>query len=328
MNLTPDQLQSLLAAPAPAAWQGIRDHLASIWVDPYDPHHVLAEARARDESLAQLELALSHSVWPLWYDFSASVPRVSDRLAESWKAHTGGCAILILDALSLREMPLLLRGAEDAGFTIHHQDVVASELPPETTTVARALGFSSRAALENNGGKSLLFPGAFTATNGLPWVDAAANISHSPGILYWHQWMDEDVHQCSSVNGGFDAFFRKACQELTVESFWAFIRKLATGRRVIITSDHGYARTSGFHNAGSEEKDDLREQFAAQRFRAGEIKTREWLPPLALTLPTASGPMTFVTGRRKWTVPGGFPMLTHGGLTLMDVFVPWVEISL
>ena len=328
MNLTPDQLHSLLAAPAPAAWEDIRSHLVSVWADPYAPLHALAEARARDESLARLELALSHSVWPLWNDFSSSVPRVSTRLAESWKTHAGGCAVLILDALSLREMPVLLQGAKDAGFTIHLTDVVASELPPETTTVAKALGFSSRAALENNGGKSPLFPGAFTATNGLPWEDAAANISHSPGILYWHQWMDEDVHLCTAVNGGFDAFFKKACQGLTAESFWAFIRKLATGRRVIITSDHGYARTSGFHNAGPDEKDDLREQFAAQRFRSGEIKTREWLPPLALTLPTATGPITFVTGRRKWAVPGGFPMLTHGGLTLMDVFVPWLELSL
>ena len=328
MNLAPAQLQSLLAAPAAVAWQDIRSHLAAIWAAPCAPAQALAEARSRDESLASLELALSHSVWPLWNDFSAAVPRAAVRLAESWQANPGGCAILILDALSLRELPVLLHGAQESGLTLHRTEVLASELPPETTTFARALGFPARSALENNGGNSPLFPGAFTVTNGLPWQDAAAGLPPAPGILYWHHWMDDALHQCSSTDGGFDAFFKKACQQLASDSFWSFVRKLATGRRVIITSDHGYARTSGFHNAGTEEKDDLRDKFAAQRFRAGEIMTREWLPPLTLTLPTAAGPVTFVTGRRKWLVPGGFPLLTHGGLTLMDVFVPWVELSL
>lgn len=328
MNLAPDQLHSLLAAPAPVAWEGIRSHLASTWSAPCAATHALAESRSRHESLAQLELALSHSVWPLWHDFAAAVPRASVRLAQFWQSNPTGRAVLILDALSLRELPVLLHGARNAGFTLHGPEVLASELPPETTTFAKALGFPSRSALENNGGISTSFPGAFTATNGLPWEDAAAMLPPAPGILYWHHWMDEAMHQCTSADGGFDAFFKNACQQLASDAFWAFVRKLATGRRVAITADHGYAQTGGFQHTGSEEKDDLREKFASQRFRAGEIKTREWLPPLTLTLATNSGPVTFVTGRRKWQVQGGFPILSHGGLTLMDVFVPWLELSI
>ena len=53
---------------------------------------------------------------------------------------------------------------------------------------------------------------------------------------------------------------------------------------------------------------------------------KDWLPPLALTLNEGGTPFTAVLGRRKWQVPGGFPTLSHGGLTLMEAFVPWVEI--
>lgn len=328
MNLAPDQLHSLLAAPAQVAWDGIRSHLASIWSAPCAATHALAEARSRHESLAQLELALSHSVWPLWHDFTAAVPRASVRLAQFWQANPTGRAVLILDALSLRELPVLIHGAQDAGFTIQGSDVLASEVPPDTTPFAKALGFPSRSALENNGGNSTSFPGAFTATNGLPWEDAAAMLPPAPGILYWHQWKDGELHLCTSTNGGFDAYYKDCCQQLSSTAFWEFVRKLAKGRQVVITSDHGYANTGGFPNVGPDEKEDLRDKFSAQRFRAGEIKTREWLPPLTLTLATNSGPVTLVTGRRKWPVSSGFPLLSHGGLTLMDVFVPWLELSI
>jgi hypothetical protein len=328
VSLSTDQLQSLLAAPSGEAWLGIQSRLSAVWTAPCAASAASAEARSREDSLALLDLALSHSVWPLWEDFSKSVPRAAVQLAEFWQAHSGGRAVLILDALSLRELPVLLHGAQDAGFNIHRAEAVASELPAETTTFAKALGFPSRSALENNGGNSPHFPGAFTATNGLPWADAASSVPPMPAIIYWHHWADDALHQCSTADGGFEPFFKKNCQQLTSAAFWDFVRKLATGRRVVITSDHGYAHTGTFPNVGPDEKEDLREKFAAQRFRPGAIKTREWLPPLTLVLPTPSGPVTFVTGRRKWQVPGGFPILSHGGLTLMDAFIPWLELSL
>jgi len=57
------------------------------------------------------------------------------------------------------------------------------------------------------------------------------------------------------------------------------------------------------------------------------VEMKGWLPPLALTMDNGSGTFTAVLGRRKWQVPGGFPTLSHGGLTLMEAIVPWMEIS-
>ena len=45
------------------------------------------------------------------------------------------------------------------------------------------------------------------------------------------------------------------------------------------------------------------------------------IPPVVLT---ANG-YHMVTGQVKWRIQSGFPPRCHGGLTLLEVAVPWVE---
>jgi hypothetical protein len=328
MSLPPDSLQSLLTAPAADAWASIREQMISVWQPDYEAGAELSQARQREDNLASLELLLSHSIWPLWQSFSAFVPRAAQALADFWASHPGGRAVLMLDSLSLRELPLLTVAARARNFTIHRVSTFGSELPPETNTFAKALGFSSRSAMDNNGASSSAFPGAHTLSHALPWEDAAVGVPPTPGVLCWHHWPDDRLHHLDGSDGGFDKLFPELVKQLRSDAFWSFVKKLATGRRLVITSDHGYAVSGGFPNVSADQKDYLREKFSAQRFRADAVNTREWLPPLTATLATASGPVTFVTGRQKWQVPGGFPSLSHGGLTLMETFVPWVELSL
>ena len=61
---------------------------------------------------------LSASGWDLWNSFGDSVERTSDRLARWWVEPFSAKAVLILDGLSLRELPWLLQGAKERGFTI------------------------------------------------------------------------------------------------------------------------------------------------------------------------------------------------------------------
>ncbi len=51
------------------------------------------------------------------------------------------------------------------------------------------------------------------------------------------------------------------------------------------------------------------------------------MPPLDLQLKTAHADATFALGRRKWKSQGGYPTLTHGGLSLLEVAVPFIELS-
>ena len=61
----------------------------------------------------------------------------ADTLADWWTGQTGGRAVLILDALSLRELPWILYGAKERGYTVHGAKATAAELPADTTPFAK-----------------------------------------------------------------------------------------------------------------------------------------------------------------------------------------------
>ena len=52
-----------------------------------------------------------------------------------------------------------------------------------------------------------------------------------------------------------------------------------------------------------------------------------WVPPIDMVLDTAHGRHRFVLGQRKWKAQGGYPTLTHCGLSILEVAVPFIEIS-
>ena len=114
-------------------------------------------------------------------------------------------AVLILDGLSLRELPWLIEGAEKRGFTLHGVTAHASELPSETNAFARALGFGSRSQLQNNGGggNHKLTP-ARTECVDLPWKDCADLIDATPNWVFWHPWPDSMVHDGAGAGQGLD----------------------------------------------------------------------------------------------------------------------------
>jgi hypothetical protein len=51
------------------------------------------------------------------------------------------------------------------------------------------------------------------------------------------------------------------------------------------------------------------------------------MPPVELTLASAHGRRRYALGRRKWKSHGGYPTLTHGGLSVLEVASPFIEIS-
>jgi hypothetical protein len=52
-----------------------------------------------------------------------------------------------------------------------------------------------------------------------------------------------------------------------------------------------------------------------------------YVPPVALQIDSPHGAHLLALGRRKWRSQGGYPTLTHGGLSLLEVLSPFVELS-
>jgi len=328
MALTASALHALTQGSDADAWRVIVDEAVEIARKPLAAGNAPSEVVRRDREIGALDLFLSSSGWDLWQAFGDSVERTSDRLTRWWAEPFSAKAVLILDGLSLRELPWLLQGAKEHGFTLHEVSVNGSELPGETDEFARALGFASRSKLQNNGGGlAHKLQAASTETVDLPWKDCEALINSAPNQIFWHHWPDAKLHDGSGAGQGLEPLTKDVAEQLSSDDFWAFVERLATGRQLVITSDHGYAATGYFPDADGEVGQFLKQTFSSRRNKAGTGDTGPFLPPVALQINSPHGAHLLALGRRKWRSQGGYPTLTHGGLSLLEVLSPWVELS-
>jgi hypothetical protein len=310
------------------AWRVIIDKAVEIASKPLAVGNAPSEVIKRDREVGVLDHFLSSSGWDLWKNFGDTVERTSDRLARWWAEPYSAKAILILDGLSLRELPWLLQGARERGFTLHEVSANASELPGETNEFAKALGFGSRSQLQNNrGGQAHKLQPTATECVDMPWKDCEGLINSAKNWVFWHHWPDSKVHDGAVAGQGLETLTRDAADQLNSDDFWAFVERLATGRRLVITSDHGYAATGYFPDADGEVGQFLKSTFASGRSIKGVGETGPFVPPVALQIKSPHGDFRLAVGRWKWKSPGGYPTMTHGGLSLLEVLSPFVELT-
>ncbi|NMQ19159.1 hypothetical protein E4P82_08065 [Candidatus Competibacter phosphatis] len=328
MALTAAALHAFTQGSDADAWRVIVGHAVEIARKPLAAGNAPSEVVKRDREIGELDLFLSSSGWDLWQVFGTSVERTSDRLVRWWGEPFSAKAVLILDGLSLRELPWLLQGAKERGFTAHEVAACASELPGETDEFARALGFASRSKLQNNGGGlAHKLQVASTESVDLPWKDCEALIGSAPNQIFWHHWPDAKLHDGSGAGQGLEPLTKDVAKQLSSDDFWAFVKRLATGRRLIITSDHGYAATGYFPDADGDVGQFLKQTFSSGRSKTGTGNTGPFVPPVALQINSPHGAHLLALGRRKWRNQGGYPTLTHGGLSLLEVLSPFVELT-
>jgi hypothetical protein len=330
MALAAEVLHTLTTSSDADAWRAIINKTLDIASKPLAEGNAPSEVIKRDRAISDLDLLLSSSAWELWKSFGDSLERTSDRLVRWWLEPYSAKAVLILDALSLRELPWLVQGAEERGFTLHEMTAHASELPGDTNEFARALGFTSRSQLQNNGGGlAHKLSGAQTESIDLPWKDCESLVNAAPGAknwVFWHHWPDVKLHDYGAGQG-LELLTKDAAQQLSSDDFWSFVERLATGRRLVITSDHGYAATGYFPDADGEVGAFLKRAFSSKRGKPGTHDPGPFVPPVALQVNSPHGANLLALGRRKWRSQGGYPTITHGGLSLLEVLSPFVELT-
>jgi hypothetical protein len=330
MGLPVEVVDTLLNASPAEAWINVFAHALAVCRAPLDAEGVGNEVQKRDRELAGLDLVLSAASWDLWSCYEEHAPRTAQAILDFWMRRPAGKAILILDALSLRELPWLLQQATERDFTLYEVKVTGAELPGETNAFAHALGFAQRSALENNSaGSAHKLKGARTDCTGIPFKDCAQLIDSSPDWVLWHQWPDDRVHDLANAGQGLPQLAVDAATQLGSDDFWTLVAKLCTGRRLVITTDHGYAASGLFPDTNETTQVD----YLKARFKSGRVTAKPapasaaFVPPLDLVLDSAHGEHAYVLGRRKWKSPGGYPTLAHGGLSVLEMAVPFVELS-
>lgn len=324
--------ESLILADLPVreAWVQIFKRLGEVALATPSPAALHRETIIPDRLIAE-------SAWDLWQQFPTAAPKVVDGVRDFWAraTATAGTAVLILDALSLRELPLIVAAARKRGVPPACVSVCGSQVPSETDQFATALGLTGRSNLFNNQPpQSFIFGGPDVHTDVLedPFSDCVSRIPAKARLFIWHKWPDEPlIHLNAERRDGDTVVAAEVKRALASDGFWAFVNALRQGRRLLITGDHGYATASDF---SSEVKDDQAVRqfagtFGAQR-AIREDPTSPWprrqLPPPVLRFPDAEGTWLVVLGQRKWKVRGGFPTLCHRGLSLLETAVPMIEL--
>ncbi len=266
---------------------------------------------------------LSEAAWNLWHAYSDAAVKTSDEL-KKWCAapSSTGKAVLLLDALSLRELPSLIAGAENHGIKPTAIRVTGSESPSTTDHFANAIGLQSRSALADDGkpGTFVLFDKSYTDVRRIPFEDCS--VPPTSNIVIWHRWLDDLIHLQRKLP---DQISKTAETVLQRDGFWGFINKLRQGRKLVITSDHGYAVSKRFSSEVSDKDavQRLRKTFGASRNKAaGKLWQSQFMPPLVMT----NNKQHMIMGQWKWKVQGGFPHVCHGGMSLLEVAVPFLEI--
>src|ERR1017187_9108183 len=131
-------------ADAATKWQRIFDALR-------DAALLSSKLGALDRVTVAPDQLLANAAWNLWDEFLHHAPLAIDELKKFWVApKASGRAILILDGLSLRELPIIVNAAKERGITLVRVEARGSQLPTETDRFAEALGVSSRSKLRNN----------------------------------------------------------------------------------------------------------------------------------------------------------------------------------
>ena len=328
MTLAYDLVHKLQHAEPVEAWAAILDHAWSICSPPIGDGKADAEVVRRDRAIGDTDLYLATAGWDLWSDYESNAPLTSDALVQWWNTQSGGRAVLVLDALSLRESPWLLAGAETRGYTIHTAKPTCAELPADTTPFAKALGFGQRSSLSNNGASNTHhLPGAHTESTDIAWQDCANLIGAQPNWVFWHHWPDHRLHEHDDPGKGLSSLTHEVKQHLTGDEFWSLVDRLATGRRLVITADHGYAASGLFPDSNKDQTEYLKNVFKSGRWDSQTQAAGSWVPPIDLAIDSKHGTHLFVNGRRKWKSAGGYPTLTHGGLSVLEVAVPFIEIT-
>ncbi len=327
--LSLELLRKLQLAPPNEAWAELFSFAWETCNPKISVPKAASEITRRDRAIAPADLFIATAGWDLWSCYYGSVLRTAERLADWWSINPPGRAVLVLDALSLREAPWLLHGAVARGYTVHAAEPTGAELPADTNSFAKALGVGQRSTLENNGASgSHKLQGARTDSVDLPWQECVDLIDASTDWVLWHHWPDDRIHKLGSPGHGLSVLAREVAGQLTSDDFWSLVERLTTGRRLVITSDHGYAATGLFPDtADKKQAQYLKSRFKSGRSAPAENSPSDWVPPIDVVLDTPHGRYAFALGRRKWKSQGGYPTLAHGGLSLLEVAVPFIELS-
>ena len=257
-----------------------------------------------------------------FYDELAAASVQAPGLLENLPA---GSAVVVFDGASLREIPLFLGKAQESGFRVAESGVGTAALPSTTTAFvsARLIGkevapksLPQRKELKEKGVRAYYMDDAISTHQ--------VNPVNGETILIWSAFPDI-TYQDS------DARFARhfADMQKLYDTAWRnTVMQIPRGRRIVITSDHGYIFFgAGFDSTRSNDVCALLDQDRFKVFGADEkLPNRADEPGLQVF---DERRLAMLRGRIKNRPkgPSANKVYRHGGLSLMEMLTPWIVLE-
>ncbi|MDP2302478.1 MAG: hypothetical protein Q8N03_08645 [Ignavibacteria bacterium] len=231
-------------------------------------------------------------------------------------------ALVVLDGVSLRELPILTKLAVATNYKIVEKSYRYSALPSDTESFIeqRLLGKRiSPSQLESRKELSAIHVRAFYYDTPIRYFDLSSNGS---SFLLWSSFPDGTYMNFEARNS---LHFETLVKQFDV--IWKnIILAVPKDYRVVITSDHGYI----YLNTGyeSSEKAESALQFLEQnRYKIVEPLTQ--IPELSELQIVSDINLAMIRGRIKNRPKGSSSnkVFRHGGLSLMEMITPFLVLE-
>jgi hypothetical protein len=288
-----------------------------------DPEAYLREGEEVVTEIEELIATGALSVWDELQAFSKASPALKswlglDQALPPEKPH----AAVVFDGLSLRELPLLLKMAETTGFKVKSAKVIATSLPTETMDFVEQRVLGTRVAPSQLRSRRELAEKNIEAFY-LDQPNSREVFPSGKSLLVWSSYPDRLFFNDEARNEQlFTTFHRDHIPVLWKCAVQALPRDVP----IIITADHGYIFFgASFESNRSSTATRLLDQGRSKEFSSQEVFP-EGHPDLQL-LPHSRTALVRGRLRGKAQGPSSRKLYQHGGFSLMEVLVPWIELE-
>ena len=221
--------------------------------------------RSGEEAVYHLEELIATGAQGVWDELQAESPQAPT--VKSWLGLESPLplanprAAVVFDGLSLRELPLLLKMAEDSSFRVKSTRAVATTLPTETIHFVDERVIGTRIGPSQLPGRTEL---AEKNVEAFYLDQPTARHRFTPGrsVLLWSTYPDRLFADDNARNETLFTNFHRNY----VPTIWKnTLQDLPRGLPIVVTSDHGYV----FFGAPLES---TRDSDAPQSFRASPLE--------------------------------------------------------
>ena len=301
--------------------------LDTVWSpDRYRQNEPEQYLRTGEEAVCHLEELIATGALEVWNELHADSQRAPT--LKSWLGLDAPLplpdprAAIVFDGLSLRELPLLLQMAQASGLRVKSLQAVATCLPTETIDFVDERVLGARIGPSQLPGRTEL-AAKNTQAFYLDQPNTRNTFPEGRNLLVWSSYPDrlfsDDQARGETLFANFHQNFIPAIWKCTVQA-------MPHGVPIVITSDHGYIYFGASLDASRPtDAPGLLGQARSKEFRPDEFLPA-WHRDLQI-LPHSRTALLRGRLRARPQGPSSRKLYQHGGFSIMEVLVPWIELE-